>query len=108
MGLRAVADRTVLRAEASDLAFVAIELADADGVLATGSDRQVTVEVSGAGVLAGMCSANPKTSERFAAGAGTTFDGRALAVVRPTGAGRISVRVTAEGLAPVALEVEAR
>jgi len=108
VGLRAVADRTVLRAEASDLAFVAIELADADGVLATGSDRQVTVEVSGAGVLAGMCSANPKTSERFDAATWTTFDGRALAVVRPTGAGRISVSVTAEGLAPVALEVEAR
>jgi hypothetical protein len=37
-----------------------------------------------------------------------TFDGRALAVVRPTGAGTITVTATAEGCDPVRVRMEAR
>ena len=92
------ADRTRLRADDADLAFVAIELRDADEQLVTGADRPVTVQVSGAGRLAGLCSANPKTTERFDADTWSTFDGRALAVVRPTGEGRVEISVCSEGL----------
>jgi hypothetical protein len=92
------ADRTRLRADDADLAFVAIELRDADGRLVTGADRPVTVTVSGPGRLAGLCSANPKTTERFDADTWSTFDGRALAVVRPTGEGRVEISVCADGL----------
>jgi hypothetical protein len=100
------ADRTRLRVGEDDLAFVAVELRDAAGVLITTVDRPVTVEVSGAGQLVGMCSANPKTSERFDAATWCTFDGRALAVVRPTGDGAITVSVRAEGLEPRTLTLE--
>jgi beta-galactosidase len=92
--LRATADRTALRSDGTDLAYIAIELVDDAGRLVTGADRSVTVAVGGAGVLAGMCSAKPKTAERFDANSWTTFDGRALAVVRPTGPGVITLTVT--------------
>src|SRR5918995_392567 len=92
------ADRTRLRTDDADLAFVAIELRDADEQLVTGADRPVTVQVSGAGRLAGLCSANPRTTERFDADTWSTFDGRALAVVRPTGEGRVEISVCSEGL----------
>ena len=69
----------------------------------TGADRPVTVQVSGAGEHAGMCSANPRTTERFADTTWRTFDGRALAVVRPTTSGEITVTVSAEGLGEQAL-----
>lgn len=101
--LTATADRAELRDDDADLAFVAIELRDDDGVLVTSEERAVTVEVSGAGILAGMCSANPRTEERFDSGSWRTFDGRALAVVRPKGGGEVAVRVAAEGLEPVVL-----
>ena len=101
--LAATADRARLRDDDSDLAFVAIELRDGDGRLVPSEGRAVTVEVSGAGVLAGMCSANPKTEERFDAATWRTFDGRALAVVRPTGAGGITVTVASPGLETVEL-----
>ena len=99
----ASADRTELRADDGDLAYISIEVQDAHGTVATGADRPVTVEVSGAGVLAGMCSANRKTTERFDSPTWTTFDGRALAVVRPTGVGAITVTVTSDGSAPTVL-----
>ena len=103
----ASADRNELRADDGDLAYISIEVQDAHGTVVSGADRPVTVEVSGAGVLAGMCSANPKTTERFDSATWTTFDGRAVAVVRPTGVGAITVTVTSEGSAPIVLPLRA-
>ncbi|MCU1406206.1 MAG: hypothetical protein JWQ43_2509 [Glaciihabitans sp.] len=95
--LTATADRTTIRADDTDLAYIAIELRDANGVLFTGSDRQVQVDVAGAGVLVGFGSGNPKTAERFDAATRSTFDGRALAIIRPTGVGAITVTVGSDG-----------
>ncbi|MCZ2815944.1 glycoside hydrolase family 2 TIM barrel-domain containing protein [Modestobacter sp. VKM Ac-2984] len=108
VGLVATADRTVLRADDADLAFVAIALTDVAGTVALGVDREVTVTVEGAGTLVGLGSAAPATAESYLDAVHTTFDGRALAVVRPTGPGTITVTATAEGCAPVTVSVEAR
>jgi len=103
--LTATADRLQLADTDAELAFVAIELRDVTGLLIVAEDRPVTVSVSGAGVLAGMCSANPSTTERFDSDTWRTYDGRALAVIRPTGVGAITVRVSADGLDPVEIEL---
>ncbi|MCJ1700477.1 DUF4982 domain-containing protein [Rathayibacter festucae] len=105
--LTATADRTSLRADDTDLAYVAIELRDAAGVLFTGADRVVSVGVEGAGVLAGFGSGAPATTERFDATSRTTFDGRALAVVRPTGPGPITLLVSSDGLDDVRIGLSA-
>ncbi|GAA2760806.1 glycoside hydrolase family 2 TIM barrel-domain containing protein [Actinopolymorpha rutila] len=105
--LTAAADRTELRYDGTDLAYVSLALTDHEGRLVSGQDRPVTVEVSGAGTLAGMCSANPRTAERFADHTWRTFDGRALAVVRPTAEGPITVTATTEGCAPVEVALHA-
>lgn len=91
------------RAESASIApdglgYVEITIADADGILLCDADRVVTVAVSG-GTLAGIGSARARTEESFAGPSVTTFDGRALAIVRPDGdAEQIHVTVTAEGL----------
>jgi hypothetical protein len=90
-----------------DLTFVSIELHDEQGQLVTGSDIPVTIDIDGPAVLAGMCSANPKTNERFDANTWTTFDGRALAVVRATGVGSITITASASGLASTTLKATA-
>jgi hypothetical protein len=58
--------------------------------------------------LQALGSARPATEERFDSPHHTTFDGRALAIVRPTAAGVITVSVNSDGLPPVTLELEAR
>jgi hypothetical protein len=104
--LSATTDRESLSADDDELAHLAVELRDGEGRLVTGADRPVQIEVDGAGVLAGFCSANPSTTERFDATTRTTFDGRALAVVRPTGPGTITVTVSADlGSRSVRIEV---
>jgi beta-galactosidase len=105
--LAATADRDAIRADDTDLAYVAITLEDETGTLAGHRDRLVSVEVSGPGTLAGLGSANPRTEDPFGASECTTFDGRALAIVRPTGPGDIEIRVSASGCEPVTATVTA-
>ena len=93
--LCAEADRQVITAAAGDLAYVSLTLTDPAGTCWTGSDRPVRVEVSGQGTLAGFGSANPSTEERFDAAERRTYDGRALAVLRPTSPGKIRLTATA-------------
>ncbi|NHI15795.1 glycoside hydrolase family 2 TIM barrel-domain containing protein [Microbacterium excoecariae] len=104
--LVALPDRERIRDDAEDLAFVALELRDAQGRLVADDDVEVRVEVQGPAELSGMASANPKTAERFDASAWRTFDGRALAVLRPTGPGTVRIRaVSPRGEAIARVEV---
>jgi beta-galactosidase len=108
VGLAAAVDREEIRADDEDLAYVVLTLRDADGTVVAGADREVTVSVEGPGVLAGFGSARPATEESYLDDVHTTFDGRALAVVRPTGAGTVTVTATADGCDPVSVTVDAR
>ena len=101
----AAVDRDEITADTRDLAFVTIALTDADGTLVTGFDRPVTVSVDGAGVLQGINSGAPVTPESFADASRRTWDGRAVAVVRPTGTGEIAVCIEAEGCEPVTVAI---
>lgn len=74
-------------------------------VLRAGADRPVSVEVSGEGTLLGFGSVDPSTEEGFDANERRTYEGRALAVLRPTGAGRIRLIATAPDCEPVELTV---
>jgi beta-galactosidase len=105
--LTARADRSEIAAGETDLAFVELVLGDASGVVATTEERTVTVAVEGPGILQGLASANPCTEEPFTDAEHTTFDGRALAVVRPTGPGTITVTAKADGLDPATVTITA-
>jgi beta-galactosidase len=105
--LAATVDRSRIRADESDLAYVAIEFVDANGVVQPCAAAEVTVQVEGPAMLQGLASGNPKALDPFTGASCATYDGRALAVVRPTGAGSITVTVTAEGCAPARVAIEA-
>jgi len=105
--LDARSDRSVIAAHPGDLAFVTLNLVDAAGVLDSSARRRIGVAVKGPGVLQALGSANPASEEGFTGTTCTTFDGRALAVIRPTGAGRILVLAMAEGCEPQRVEIDA-
>lgn len=105
--LRARADREVLEDDDGDLAFIHVTLEDDAGVVATHLRREVTVEVAGTGALQGFGSADPATTDRYRSGSAHTFDGRALAVIRPTGRGEVVVTFRSESdVETVTLQVE--
>ncbi|MER6327315.1 glycoside hydrolase family 2 TIM barrel-domain containing protein [Streptomyces coelicoflavus] len=103
--LRAQADRPVITAAGGDLAFVSLTLTDADGTCHPAADRPVRLEVTGNGVLAAFGSARPSTDERYDAHDHLTYEGRALAVLRPTGPGEIRLVASALDCDPVMVSV---
>lgn len=83
VSLIAEADREVLRADDADLSYIAVSLRDATGRLVTDQDRAISVTVTGPGLLVGLGTGHPRSQESFHGSQCTSFDGRALAIVRP-------------------------
>lgn len=103
--IEAVADRQLIEAGTRDLAYVTIELRDEQGVLDTAHDEAIDVEVSGAGCLQALGTGRPETDEAFGAHRRLLFDGRAVAIIRPTSAGeiKVTVRSATRGTATVSI-----
>ena len=93
-------DRTEIAADDADLAYVAITIADPFGIVYPGADRPITVEIQGPAVVQGLASADPRSEESFRSTTCRTYNGRALAVIRPTGPGTIDLEITADDMAP--------
>ncbi|MFB2554409.1 glycoside hydrolase family 2 TIM barrel-domain containing protein [Herbiconiux liangxiaofengii] len=99
--LRADIERAELRLDGTDLGYVDLAITDSGGVLHSSLDREVSISIDGPAVLQAFGSGAPTTTETFSATHHRTFDGRAVAVVRPTGPGAITVTATADGVASV-------
>lgn len=86
-----------------EIVYVPVALTDKQGVLESNADRTLTVGVKGGELLA-FGSANPCVEERYDAGKFTTYQGRALAVVRAGNSEKITVSVS-DGKQTVTAEV---
>lgn len=103
-------DRQRLTANGTDIAYVAVELADADGtpIYARADDRRVAVRVTGAASLAGIGNGDPRDASSLLSGTRSTFHGRVVAAIRAgTQAGPVVVEVVTEGLLVQRLRLDA-
>jgi beta-galactosidase len=101
------ADRTAIRANRSDLAFVTVQIADAAGEPVPDLVRKIDFEVSGVGELAATGNANPKDVASFRQPNTRTFHGRCLAILRPLGSeGLITLQAKSEGLKSASVTVQ--
>jgi beta-galactosidase len=103
-------DRSQIRANSEDLAYVSVELRDANGapVYARNSDRDVHVSVSGAGALAGIGNGDPRDVSSFESGRRKTFHGRVVAAVRAgIEVGPIIVHIEVQGLPAREVQIHA-
>lgn len=91
-------DKTELKADGQDLAFLEIELCDDCGRKNRQAVRSVSVTVEGEGTLQGLGSADPQADGSYQSTAWQTYDGRLLAVIRSRKEqGQIRVVCKAEG-----------
>lgn len=104
--IRVEAENSSLRSNGQDLAYLRISVTDAAGIVHIYPDREISVEVTGAGSLQGLGSGAIFTEDSFVEGSCHTFYGRALAVVRAGyEPGEIRVKVRCSGKSEeVALE----
>ena len=105
--LRAVPEKSVLKANGTDLCYLPIEFADGTGRLLPAAEQSVEVLVEGAVSLIGMGSALYKTNERFCQNHYCTYRGRALAVLKAEDKpGKATVIVKSAGVEPVTIHLE--
>lgn len=103
--LRLSATAETERAKVGEVVYVNVAIVGKNGVVESNADEKLTVTVENGELLA-FGSANPRTEESFDAGSYTTYYGMALAAVRTTNPGTLTVKVSGEKLAPVGVEVE--
>ena len=97
-----------IKGNGQDLAHVAVSIVDSNGVLFNQAKEQLTVTVSGPAVLAGFGSSTPNPTVPYTSSVQTSWDGRALAIVRATGAGQVTVTVSGETVGEQSLTFTAR
>jgi beta-galactosidase len=97
--IRLVTDRKKIKANINDLCYVTVEVLDATGNVIPDADIPVHFTVSGNGKIKATGNANPKDMASFEQPVRSTFRGRCLVIIQPTGKAGNSVLVArAEGL----------
>lgn len=97
--LELTADRTNLKADGKDLAFITVRVVDKNGNLCTDADRIVNFKVKGAGVYRAGANGNSTSLELFHKPQMTLFNGMLTAIVQTTeAAGTINLEATSKGL----------
>jgi beta-galactosidase len=103
------ADRTEVKADGLDLAFITVKVVDQNGVLVPHADNLIRFEISGEGFIAGVDNGHQISHEPFKANYRKAFNGMCLAVVQATEKpGRISFTAKSEGLDSASLEIRAK
>ena len=104
-----VPDRKIIQADGTDLSFVTVKVVDKNGVVVPRADNLVNFTLSGPGFVAGVDNGNEISHESFKASHRKAFHGLAMAIVQSKGsAGTITLKATADGLAPASVTIAAR
>ena len=107
--LRLTADRSLLKANGQDLAFVTVEVVDSNGQGGPIADTKLTFKVAGQGTLLAAGNADIKDEDPYFDATHRAWKGRALCVVRSAGKpGTIRLTVTSDSLKPATLTIKAQ
>jgi beta-galactosidase len=100
------ADRGRLTGDWDDVSFVTATVVDANGVMVPNADRLISFKLSGPGAIAAVDSADNASHEPFQAAERKVYQGWCVAVVKASGAGRITMSASAPGLAGSSVTIE--
>ncbi|HEX3389275.1 MAG TPA: glycoside hydrolase family 2 TIM barrel-domain containing protein [Streptosporangiaceae bacterium] len=98
--LTLTADRRVISADGTSLAFLSVEVVDRAGVLVPGASPLIQFGLAGPAVLDGVDNGQQENAQSYRLSSVPAFNGRALVIVRSAGTpGRITVSASSAGLA---------
>ena len=95
--LEATVDRAQVSAN-GDLAYVTVGVKDKDGNVVPDAQNNVKFEVTGAGELAGVDNGSSPDHQSYRDDNRNAWAGQLVGIVRATGSGGITVKVTSDGL----------
>jgi len=88
------------------LAFVTVEILDAEGNLCPWADNLVHFEVTSGASIAGTDNGNPVSMERFKDNRRKAFNGKCLVVLEALEKGRTTLTATSEGITKSTVSIE--
>ena len=92
-------DRASITADGRDLAFVEVDVLDAQGVLVPQASNTIDFSLSGPGSIAGLDNGNAISHESYQGKSRAAFSGKALAIVRAsTTPGTMTLKATSGSL----------
>ena len=107
--LRLNADRSSLRADGKDLAFVTVTVADRQGLQVPRAKNRLGFELTGPGEIIALDNGDATSFEPFQGNEHSAFNGLCLAIVRATAQpGRIILKVHSPGLKESTVELRAQ
>ncbi|RYZ98160.1 MAG: DUF4982 domain-containing protein, partial [Moraxellaceae bacterium] len=93
------ADRSSINAGGNDLAFIEVDILDAQDTLVPNASNLVNFTIEGPGVLVGVDNGNAISLESYKGKSRSAFSGKVMAIVQSTKtAGTITLKVTSAGL----------
>ncbi|MBK1817781.1 DUF4982 domain-containing protein [Luteolibacter yonseiensis] len=98
-------DRNTLGTSFDDVSNIEVRLLDENGIVVPNAENLVTFNLTGPGRIIGVDSGNVVSTEPFQANRRKAYQGRALAIVRATGTGKITVAAGSEGLDGKSIEI---
>ena len=107
--IRLTADRSSINASRNDLSYVTVEILDEAGMLVPDAQPQVQFKVEGNGEIAAVENGNPSDMKSFRSPQVSSFKGRSLVILRPTGtAGQIKLKAESAGLTGTEITVQTK
>ena len=98
-------DRKLLGTSFDDVANIELQLLDENGTLVPDAADFIQFTLTGPAKIIGVDSGSVVSTEPFQASERKAYQGRALAIVRATGPGAITLTARTAGLAPTSLEL---
>jgi beta-galactosidase len=97
--LMITADRQEITTNRNDLCYLTVDVLDKNGIRIPNFSSPVTFTCEGEAELAAVDNANPREPRSFQSGRCNAYQGRCMAIIRPTGKpGMATMKVTADGL----------
>lgn len=110
IAIRLKADRSAIKANKNDLAYINVEVVDEAGnVVPNMDDKLIKFQVSGNGSILGVANANPRDMSSFQKAEKKVYQGRNQIIISPwQKAGSIKITAQAEGLKSGSLTIKSK
>jgi beta-galactosidase len=103
------ADRTSIKADGYDLAFITVRITDSKGITVPDADNLVSFNIKGEGIIAGVDNGYQASLEPFKANYRKAYNGLCLVIIKSKKkAGKINLKAESEGLKPAYLTIESK
>ena len=107
-GLRAEADRSDIRADGRDLAFITVHVTDDKGLTVPVADNLIEFEIDGPAEIVATDNGDPTDMSPFVLRKRKAFNGMALVIIRSVegAAGKITLTAESYGLKKVTMQIK--